>query len=948
MNFNKKNFVKVARIFTKVSWNLVLIFITFCLMGVFFAGGVGAGYFASLVKDEPIRSYDSMKKDIYNYEETTELYFKDEIYLGKLRSDIDREEIKLADVSEHVINGIIATEDENFREHSGVVPKAILRAIIQEFTNSAVKTGGSTITQQLIKNQILTNEVSFERKAKEIMIALRLERFFDKDEIIEAYLNVVPFGRNSSGRNIAGIQTAAQGIFGVDASELNLPQAAYIAGLPQSPSAYTPFTTNGEIKEDIEPSLNRMKTVLNRMLIAGYITEKEYNEALAYDIKGNLAPPKQSPVQNYPWVTFEIEDRAKEIIMKILAEQDGYSDEDLKNDDNLYNEYYMKADKNLRQNGYRIYSTIDKEIYDKMQEVKNDFQYYGSDKSEKVIDPETGETTKIMEPVEVGAILIDNKTGAIISFVGGRDYERKNLNHATKGYRSNGSTMKPLLVYAPAIELGLYHPGSVIPDVPLKIKAGPSIWEPKNYSNDYNGLISARYALAKSFNIPAAKVYSTIIDRNPTQYLEKMGISTLTEGDKSHLSMSLGGLEKGISVEENVNAYATFANGGTFVDAYMIEKIETKDGEIIYQHEAKPVEVFSPQTAYLMIDMMRDVINSGTAAGLRSKMKFSSDWAGKTGTAQEYRDSWFVATNPKVTFGVWMGYDTPKPLERSYKGYSYGQRNQMIWANLMNAVYDIKPELVQTDERFAMPGGIVRRSYCAVSGKLPSDLCEKAGLIKSDLFNAKYVPKEVDDSLIEGSYVVVDDKYYKVPEGFPDEFVTKGIMMNPEYLATNGLDELEDMSKLFGNKEAWGNIVIPEKDELADDGKIPGPVRTVSLNGNILTWEKHPDTDIVGYRVYRANSPFEPFMLVASISKTSEPSYTVLDSTAVFYVTAVDVLGNESSPSSEVSTNDWNNYDPNEEFPLPGEDSDIEDYPDDEELSEPEDELKIPDPLNNL
>lgn len=947
MEANKKKIIKAARIFSKVSWNLALIFITFCILGLFFAGGVGAGYFASLVKDEPIRSYESMKKDIYNYEETTELYFKDEMYLGKLRSDIDREEVKLKDVSEHVINGIIATEDENFREHSGVVPKSIIRAILQEFTNSSVKTGGSTITQQLIKNQILTNEVSFERKAKEIMIALRLERYFDKDEIIEAYLNVVPFGRNSSGRNIAGIGTAAQGIFGVNASELNLPQAAYIAGLPQSPSAYTPFTTSGELKEDLSPSLNRMKTVLNRMLQAGYITKKEYNEALAYDIKANLAPPKPSPIQNYPWLTFEIEDRSKEIILKILAEKDGYSEEDLKNDDTLYNEYYMKADKNLRQNGYRIYSTIDKAIYDKMQDVKNSFKYYGNDKQEKVIDPDTGETIKVMEPVEVGGVLIDNKTGAIISFVGGRDHEKQQLNHATKSLRSNGSTMKPLVVYAPAIELGQYHPGSVIPDVELKLKAGPTIWEPKNYSQGYNGLTSARYALAKSYNIPAAKVYSTIIDRDPTQYLEKMGFSSLTEGDRSHLSMSLGGLEKGVTVEENVNAYATFANGGKFVDAYLIEKIETRDGEVIYQHETKSVDVFSPQTAYLMIDMMRDVIKSGTAAGLPSKMKFSSDWAGKTGTGQDYRDSWFVATNPKITFGVWMGYDTPKPLERSYKGYSYGQRNQMIWANLINAVYDLKPELVHTTESFKMPGGIVRRSYCGVSGKLPSALCEKAGLVKSDLFNAKFVPKEVDDSLIEGSYVVVDEKYYKVPDGFPDEFVTKGVMLNPEYLEKNGLADLKDVSQLFGNKKSWGNIVIPEKEEIAENGRVPGAISNVTLNGRVLSWPKHPDTDIVGYRIYQANSPFEGFKKAASIPKTPEPSYTVSNSNAIFYVTAVDVLGNESSPSTEISGMDWQNVDDYDDDYNPGDSSDSG-----SELgndpSDPEDDPKIPDPLDNL
>ena len=246
--FKSGNFQKSMRITYDVVWNIVLFFLVIGLFGAIFLGGVGAGYFASLVKDEPIRSYASMERDIYNYEETSKLYFANNIYFGDIRSDLYREEISLDKVSPILIDAVIATEDEDFFEHNGVVPRAIIRAIVQEVVDLGMKSGGSTLTQQLIKNQILTNEVSFERKAKEILLAMRLEKFFDKDEILEAYLNVIPYGRNSSGRNIAGVQTAARGIFGVDAKDLNLPQAAYIAGLPQSPSYYTPFLRTGEIR----------------------------------------------------------------------------------------------------------------------------------------------------------------------------------------------------------------------------------------------------------------------------------------------------------------------------------------------------------------------------------------------------------------------------------------------------------------------------------------------------------------------------------------------------------------------------------------------------------------------------------------------------------------------------------------------------------------------------
>ena len=192
-----------------------------------------------------------------------------------------------------MIDAVFATEDEYFKQHNGIVPKAIFRGLFQDVTNSDSQTGGSTLTQQLIKNQMLTNEVSYERKAKEILLAMRLEHFMDKDEILEAYLNIIPYGRNANGQNIAGIETAAEGIFGKKAIDLNLPQAAFIAGVPQAPFAYTPFKSGGGVKdpEYLKPGIDRMKTVLFRMKETGYITEQQYNEAIAYDITQDFREP---------------------------------------------------------------------------------------------------------------------------------------------------------------------------------------------------------------------------------------------------------------------------------------------------------------------------------------------------------------------------------------------------------------------------------------------------------------------------------------------------------------------------------------------------------------------------------------------------------------------------------------------------------------------------------
>ncbi|MDZ5472540.1 transglycosylase domain-containing protein [Bacillus sp. 31A1R] len=884
-----KKTVKGASITYQVFWNLTLLFLIIIVLGGAFAGGVGAGYFASLVKKEPIRSYDSMKKDIYNYEETSNLYFADKVYLGKLRTDLEREEITLDHVSDHLVKAVIATEDEYFYEHDGVVPKAIMRALFQEVTNSSVQSGGSTLTQQLIKNQILTNEISFERKAKEILLALRLEKFFDKKEILEAYLNVSTFGRNSSGRNIAGVQAASKGLFGVKASELSLPQAAFIAGLPQSPFGYTPFTNKGQLKENLEPGLTRMKTVLKRMYDNGSISEKQYNKALAYDITKDFIPYRPSPQEQYPWLTAEIEQRSIEILSRILAEKDGYTLEDLKKDKSLLEEYETLADRNLRQNGYSIHTTIDKKIYNAMNKVKDEFQFYGSDISEVEEDPETGEDVTVSKPVELGAVLIENKTGKIISFVGGRDHSREQTNHATNAKRPNGSTMKPLLVYAPAIELGTLSPGSILPDVALKLNPASSEPWPKNYGGGYSGLTSARNALKRSYNVPAVKAYVDILDKRPAEYLSKMGFSSLADDDYTNRSTALGGLTNGVSVEENVNAFGTFANSGKFIDAYMIEKIVDKSGKVIYQHEVEPVDVFSPQTSYLAIDMMRDVIRSGTATALNSRLKFSSDWAGKTGTGQDYKDAWFVATNPNVSFGVWMGYDTPKPLQLSYRGLSYGVRNIYIWADLINAAYDIKPELIDPAQGFKMPGGIVRRSFCALSGLLPSDACSKAGLVETDLFNAKYVPTKVDDSFIEGKYVTIGDKKYLALDSTPDEFSQKGLILNPEYIQKI-FGVTTDTEQLIPNKDRFANLLLPD-DKLEDNGKSPAAV-SVKVSGKKLTWSKHSENDVIGYRVYKDGKK------VASIKAGETLQYS--GDNGLYTVIAVDIAGKESSPSNEV------------------------------------------------
>ncbi|WP_081707515.1 transglycosylase domain-containing protein [Bacillus massiliigorillae] len=870
---------RTFRITYHVIWNLILLFIILGGIGAAFAGGIGAGYFASLVKDEPIRSKEELSKDIYNYEETSELYFANNVYLGKLRTDLEREEVPLEEMSKYLRNAVIATEDEYFYKHDGVVPKAVFRAVFQEMTNSAVQSGGSTLTQQLIKQQVLTNEVSFQRKANEILLALRLEKFFDKDDILEAYLNISPFGRNSSGRNIAGVQAAAEGIFGVDAKDLNLAQSAYIAGLPQSPFGYTPFTNQGKLKENLEPGLNRQKIVLSRMYSGGFITEKEYNEALDYDVTKDFTNALPPAFEKYPFLTTEVEQRSIQILSAHLAKEDGYTEADLKKDKNLGNKYVAKADKAIRQNGYKIHTTINKDMYDAMDNVTKNFSYYGPTRQREVTDPETKETKTVPMPVETGSMLIENKTGKILSFVGGRDFNRMQLNHATGAYRSNGSTMKPLLVYAPAIELGTLAPGTLAIDGPINIHG----WQPKNYGGGYSGLTSARKALKYSQNTPAAQFYMDIINQRPAKFLEKMGFTSLTPGDYENPAASIGSLGKGVTVEENTNAYATLANNGQFVDAYMIEKIETKKGEIVYQHKSEPVKVFSPTTAYLTIDMMRDVVNSGTAASVRGRLNFYSDFAGKTGTGNHYSDAWFVASNPNVTLGVWNGYDLEKSLDIG-GGLSYSKRNQYLWADYMNALYKVDKELIGTKKRFQSPGGFGSRSYASMYN-LPSDLLAAAGISSSDLFPSNYSAKLGNATTANGKFVVIGGKRYLALPTTPAEFTESGAILSPDFVKLIGSRWLISNSIDLGGSNSGA-------EQLSDNGRAPYAL-SITASGNTISWNGHGDGDVIGYRVYKDNRK------VASI-KVGQ-ALTFSGGAGSYIVKAVDIAGNES-PASNVVT----------------------------------------------
>ena len=730
-----KNIRFIFNIAYSVLKNIFVIAILFLMLLGIFGGGIGLGYFASLTSNEEPLTQEQMSDAIGNLNLISSFHYNDGTKISDVNSDELRIVKPLSEISQYVIDGIISTEDSSFYEHNGIVPKALLRAILQEAVSSGSgATGGSTLTQQLIKQQILTSEVTFKRKANEILYALRLEKHFTKNQILEAYLNVSSFGRNHNGLNIAGIEEAAQGVFGVAAKDLTLPQAAYLVGMPQNPIVYTPYTNQATLKEDTSAGIERMKFVLFSMYRENKITKEQYEEALAYDITKDFLPPKEISSDRQSYLYQAVNREAIKVLITKAAQKNKLTYDEVRNDSELYSKYYDEASRELSSSGYKITSTIDQKVYDAMQKAIASYgNQIGPTYNTQYVDQNTGETKTQTEPAQNGAVMIENKTGRILGFVAGRDFESNQVDHAFTTHRSPGSTIKPILVYAPAIENNLIYPASIVPDTKVSIPQGNgTYWQPTNYGNTItNQFLTVRYALFRSFNNPVIKIYQTMLQKgiNAGEYLKKMGIKGITEDEYQNIALSIGGTRTGPTVLEQTSAFSTLANGGEHHDAYLIEKIEDSRGNIVYQHEDKKERVFSDATAYLTTNMLQDIANSTQFYNMKGNMGFSSDLAGKTGTSENEIDNWFVAYTPTVTLGSWIGYDNFYNARYAITaGDGYGEpttRSQRQWTYLMKAAYEANPELIGKETTFKQPDSVYRDSVVSTTGT-------KAGTFKAE------------------------------------------------------------------------------------------------------------------------------------------------------------------------------------------------------------------------
>lgn len=651
--------------------------------------------FSTMKNDDQILSLENVKLAF-----TTIVYGKDgsgeEVEVTRLNSAENRIWVDYENIPENMIHAVVAVEDERFYKHHGVDWKRTIAATVNEVIPIYKgRPGGSTITQQLIKN--ITHDKStnflegYARKAREIFRALNLEKMYSKEDILEAYLNTFHLGNNTD-----GVQAAAYVYFGKDVSELSLVECAAIAGMTQSPTEYNPF---------INPENNKTRRdyVLSKMLELGYITQEEYDEAVNTEpeFKSEEYAANAQKIESY-FTDYMIDD-----VIDHLMEKYGYTKEEATN--------YLYT------GGLRIYSTVDTSIQGTLESVyENDKSFPNVSRKETVTDEEGNKSEVTIRP-ESAAVVMDFE-GNILGLVGGRGEKTVNraLNRAVVAGRSNGSTMKPLAAYGPAIEQDLITYSTVMDDSPVKTLNGRP-W-PKNYYAGYKGKMTAETALKKSVNTVAVRTIQKVGAKNSYEFLkEKLGITTLTESDVDD-SLALGMLTDGISPLEVTAAYAVFGNGGVYYEPRTYTRVEDQFGNVVLDgSEFGSNRAFSESTAKVTNQMLQQVLQSGgTAASFRYG---SMPLAGKTGTTDSDtdnhlpRDVWFVGMNPYYVTGVWWGYDSKYGVSES------GYPPAAVWKNIMSQISSGKAY-----KNFPNASGVVQKTYCVKSGLLASDKCTETAV----------------------------------------------------------------------------------------------------------------------------------------------------------------------------------------------------------------------------
>ena len=610
----------------------------------------------------------------YNLDFTSIIYYVDnETNQAKELDRVHRQEnrvwVDIENVSPNLPNAFIAIEDERFREHGGVDIKRTVGAFIQ-WAMGKDSYGGSTITQQLVKNITGDKDRSPTRKIQEIIRAMNLEKKMSKDQIIEMYMNTIYFGEGCH-----GIQTAANHYFSKSAADLSLEECASLAGIVKAPSTYNPV-------KNPENNKNRRDVILNKMEELGMISEEERDSAKAKEVSVRDGATDKNAALSADVKSYFVDAVVEDVIYDLMEKE---------------NLTESEATNRLYTGGFKIYSTYDPKVQnaiDKVYESTSNFPNSSVQSAMMVIDPYTGH--------------IKGMAGGV-----GKKNVARGLNRATQSERQPGSAFKPVAVYAPAIEYNVVTPATLVNDAPLTI----GDWSPKNSGGGYMGMMTVRRAIEKSRNIPAVKVLRELTPEKSYDFLtQKLGFTTLIDNETRNgkqvsdktLSSALGGLTDGVTVEEMTAAYATFVNSGMYNKPVTYTKVIDSAGRVILENKVQNQRAMSEETAYLMTNMLSGVTTRGTGTGASVSGVFTG---GKTGTTNSNKDRWFVGFTPNYVAGVWMGYDIPKSMSGSNFCTS-------VFRKVMTEVHKNVEE-----KTISVPDGVIRRTVCQETGRIASEGC---------------------------------------------------------------------------------------------------------------------------------------------------------------------------------------------------------------------------------
>ncbi len=661
---------RANKILGLVKVQIALLLILIAAIAYYYVGGYASQ--VSELKSEAIRLVKQSSAETFRQTETSEVYDCNGEMISVLKGEKDVYYITYDEIPGSVSKAIISIEDKKFYSHNGIDYKAIIRAAYAMVKNGEVTQGGSTITQQLARTMFLSNEKTWQRKIEEIYIAAELEKKYSKEEILEFYLNNIYFANG-----YYGIQAASKGYFNKDISELSLSQVCFLLAIPNSPSYYDPVVNP-------ENTLTRRDLILKAMYDDRVINQETYDAAVAETITlDRPASIKNDYVETYTYYCATL------TLMELNGfefESDFTTEEYAAAYAKKYEEAYNEWNQNLFTGGYRIYTTIDLNKQEQLQAA---------------IDENLAEFEELNDEgiyaLQAAGTCIDNETGQVVAIVGGRTQETNGytLNRAYQSFRQPGSSIKPLIVYTPALELG-YTPDSLVMD--QEIEDGP-----ENANGKYAGEITLRQAVTYSVNTVAWQLYEEITPQKGIAYLENMGFSSITDDDYG-MAACLGGLTVGVSSLEMAKGYATIENDGYLRDASCIAKITDTDGNILYEAEQEEAKIYEENATRNMTSMLQSVITDGTAKGVSLG---DMPCAGKTGTTNSNRDGWFVGYTRYYTTSVWVGYDIPKKVP-GLTGSSYPAA---IWEQYMLSLHEgltpmdfLEPvEYIGTEEQEATP-----------------------------------------------------------------------------------------------------------------------------------------------------------------------------------------------------------------------------------------------------